>query len=932
MTNQIGLRTSVLVWAILLYCATNGAAVTRTWIASDGNWNEPTNWTPAGVPGNGDVASIELHDGAARTVIYDYSGPAVTLNLLALDLNGGIAGATTLSMSDHNLRATNEYVGYFGRGTVEQSGGTNSVDSTMYIGFNALSLGTYSLSGGALSIAGDQYVGYNGSGALNITGGSTATNSNGDLGLNGGSSGSAVVDGAGSQWINNSVLAVGLFGSGSLSVTAGGKVTSVNGRIGRETGATGTVLVDGPNSMWQMTGDLTVGSISGTGTGTLTIQNQALVHAGNLLGINNVSTVNLDGGTLRFNTVNGLNRLNYVSGTIQLAGNRHFASNSTITTLYGSTPNIVSGKGLTIEGAGSIGSGANPVESVLVGGGRLKVNSLQIGGDGSGVLNVTNGGTLDLGAGGLLAYANTSSHTGSVLVSGLGSAINSEGGIGIGFITSGLGSMTISNGGTVNSSSHSFVSSPTTPSFVTVTGPGSAWNLPNTSLTVGGSLGFVGTLNIQNGATVFVGTELSIYASSSKVNLDGGTLRFDTIAGNQGPNGINYTSGVIQLAGDRNIGTDAAIQTLFGSSPVIPTGKGLTVEGAATLSSNLALNGGAFTAPAIDGPATLNFASGMLSITGPAGLAIGSGSPLGNTVTLGAGATLNVTNSLHVAAAGRLTNRAGNVQPGSVQIDAGGRWTITDGVQSVGTGLANQGTLVLIDSTLNGPVTSPTGSTVNVVGDVAFAQPFSGAAQFFGSGTATFNGGYNPGDSPANVSFEGNVALADTNTLFIEIGGATPGSQYDRLTVAGSAAIDGILDVSLINGFTPTGGQQFTILTASNLINNGFVLSGSAAGSFNLLVNSTSVILQAISAGVPGDYNGNGVVDAADYVLWRNGGPLQNDATPGVQSGDYDVWRAHFDQTSMGSGSSHTLPTVPEPNAASLGLMTLLAGLRRPRR
>ena len=32
--------------------------------------------------------------------------------------------------------------------------------------------------------------------------------------------------------------------------------------------------------------------------------------------------------------------------------------------------------------------------------------------------------------------------------------------------------------------------------------------------------------------------------------------------------------------------------------------------------------------------------------------------------------------------------------------------------------------------------------------------------------------------------------------------------------------------------------------------------------------------------GVSGDYNGNGVVDMADYVLWRNGGPLQNDPTP----------------------------------------------------
>ena len=38
-----------------------------------------------------------------------------------------------------------------------------------------------------------------------------------------------------------------------------------------------------------------------------------------------------------------------------------------------------------------------------------------------------------------------------------------------------------------------------------------------------------------------------------------------------------------------------------------------------------------------------------------------------------------------------------------------------------------------------------------------------------------------------------------------------------------------------------------------------------------------------VPAGVPGDYNNNGKVDAADYVLWRNGGPLQNEVTtPGT--------------------------------------------------
>jgi hypothetical protein len=74
---------------------------------------------------------------------------------------------------------------------------------------------------------------------------------------------------------------------------------------------------------------------------------------------------------------------------------------------------------------------------------------------------------------------------------------------------------------------------------------------------------------------------------------------------------------------------------------------------------------------------------------------------------------------------------------------------------------------------------------------------------------------------------------------------------------------------------------------------------------------------------VQGDYNNNGVVDAADYVLWRNGGPLQNevDAPGTINAADYSAWRARFGNTS-GSGSN-LASAVPEPCASYL-LLTLL--------
>ncbi len=74
-----------------------------------------------------------------------------------------------------------------------------------------------------------------------------------------------------------------------------------------------------------------------------------------------------------------------------------------------------------------------------------------------------------------------------------------------------------------------------------------------------------------------------------------------------------------------------------------------------------------------------------------------------------------------------------------------------------------------------------------------------------------------------------------------------------------------------------------------------------------------------------GDYDLNGVVDADDYVVWRNGlGTV-------YAQGDYDVWRNHFGQ-SAGSGSAVNSVPVPEPTTATLLLLGMLGCGWRGRR
>jgi hypothetical protein len=82
------------------------------------------------------------------------------------------------------------------------------------------------------------------------------------------------------------------------------------------------------------------------------------------------------------------------------------------------------------------------------------------------------------------------------------------------------------------------------------------------------------------------------------------------------------------------------------------------------------------------------------------------------------------------------------------------------------------------------------------------------------------------------------------------------------------------------------------------------------------------------AAGVTGDYNDNGRVDAADYVLWRKGGSLKNEGdTPGtVNAADYTVWRTNFgdapdslNATAWNSLQDQNRPGFPSGNGSGNG-------------
>lgn len=84
---------------------------------------------------------------------------------------------------------------------------------------------------------------------------------------------------------------------------------------------------------------------------------------------------------------------------------------------------------------------------------------------------------------------------------------------------------------------------------------------------------------------------------------------------------------------------------------------------------------------------------------------------------------------------------------------------------------------------------------------------------------------------------------------------------------------------------------------------------------------------------VAGDYNGDEVVNAADYTIWRDSLGAEVDPFSGadgdgngvVTNGDFEVWRSAFQSAMAGSAAGDFAEPVPEPHLAALVLPLWMA-------
>ena len=203
---------------------------------------------------------------------------------------------------------------------------------------------------------------------------------------------------------------------------------------------------------------------------------------------------------------------------------------------------------------------------------------------------------------------------------------------------------------------------------------------------------------------------------------------------------------------------------------------------------------------------------------------------------------------------------------------------------------------------------------------------YDGGSLVFGSGT------WGVGATSANNNLNGGMSLPNTGCL---------GSAFctDYTMTDSSDGFSLTLDIVTIDTYRlrieDDGATKLDISgqlagPAGQGLKDFFIWSTDGTGEIHSTYFSNIQILVTPSDGVPGDYNDDGEVDAADYVVWRKNvgtmNMLPNDPDGGtIGSNQYNTWRANFGEMS-GSGSG--LGVVPEPSSVLLMLIGCFMAVR----
>jgi len=742
---------------------------------------------------------------------------------------------------------------------------------------------------------------------------------------NGGNSWIGIGDGNGSSllWLNGGSMTINSNWGTVLGRTANGTITIDSGSltVNKGQGATDNALIISEGSA--------TGTVNLNGTGTLT------TYKITSTGGNTSQVFNFDGGTLKptvskadwfANNGNILTQVRNGGAKIDTAGFDVTIGEQLVHSTLGGD-NAIDG-GLSKEGGGILTlSAANTFTgAVVVNGGTLLASTINSAASGAfseaSSITVNNGAILQSGTNSLFGFNGTkvkdiTVNTGGVLTMNDGSDVN------VGNIT--LAGGTLAAIGTNHAGFGSWVLRHNSVLSVTENSTVSASNV---------------LLNNGSSINVAAGKTLNFTGTLTNTSANGNGVLIKTGAGGIDLSGINsYSGGTTLTSGTLAAGNNSA----FGIGAVQVNGGTLTNIGIRTITNAISGAGGNIAAAAltefnVNGNISGNGSFGLSGILGSGGLFLGGDNSgfTGTFTVTGANSRLNSANAGSAAAKW--------VVDGNLQLNVAGATTYHLGELSstVSTG------------GISGHATnaSSTVSTLSV-GALNNSSEFKGVIA----------------NMPANNAATGNVDGASNNVLALtKVGNGaltlSGASTYSGGTIvsAGTLLVSGSLgDTAVtVNSGAKLGGSGAvgTGTVLNTLIVNGELSPGNSAGILtvndNLDLNGALTMeLNGITAGSSYDQvvlNGAGELGGNLSWMWGlTSAPAINTELLLILNDGSDAFAGAFTNAanlsnhidnlggswqlrySGGDGNDLSLVAIPEPRAALLGGLGLLALLRRRR-
>lgn len=673
----------------------------------------------------------------------------------------------------------------------------------------------------------DGIIGYDAPGSVTISNGDALNDRNLYIAyLAAVSSGTLTVTDAGSQMNNSAAVYVGYGGSTSALVTIanGGAMNNAAANIAYGTGSSGSVTVDGAASTWYSTGPVTLGSPASGAHGYLNITNGA--------------TVTSAGGYIGMGTILGVS-----TGSV---------------TVDASTWNVPSGAGIMV------GYGSGPTAN-----------------NGTGYLNIYNGGTVTCSNAGLATGNGPAPNPGTVNVDGSASVWTIIGNLTIGAKgSSPKGILNISGGGSITVFGSTVVGSlQSTAGQINFLGSGGTLSTRDFTAAFSQVTGSTGTINthgiISDVGLTFDGSHgarqrIATLGSGVGLWLDVGdsSLRGDLGLGVSGSGSLTIAQGVAVYcnngylgfgSGSRGTAVVADPNSTWNCSSLTVGRNGggtLTIRNGGSVSSAagcIASTSGSAGTVTVDGAGSTWQSTGTVTLAGGGGngmLTISNGGALvANSVTGGAaGGTMTVNfaggtlraynaNSAKWLTAGSTSSSNVSIQSGGATLDTNGcNMTIDAALQHSGTGV-------------DGGITKKGGGTLVLTG----ANTYTGPTRVLPESPDIIIPPY-----PDYVSAR----------LVFDYGGAYSDAAFLSMVV-------GVLNTAQLSSgpFNPP------LLRLQNTTTHQMTVVGTLFGDANLdgtvngmdlnitLSNSGRNVPFGLSGWLMGDFNGDGKVDGTDAAI-----------------------------------------------------------------